>query len=423
MRAYLSLDGVLSYLEDAGTPLFNDIVLPSGIDKNILEECIYEDGAEFGVIYSDPPFFKSRVEGWFRRKYDTFQKWNDVLNSTYNPIENYDRIEDWTDTGTSTETGTRSDVGTSHVEGETHDNLQEQTSGTSHANGETSDNLQEQTSGTSHTKGETSGTSSNSATTSGRSQTDTTGTDTTKSTTTESGRSQTDTDTTDTLVKTNSEVTDQDGTSATRASAHNTSETTVSAFNDGNYQPSQKVATASGEFVTAGQPDKTDTTTTNDVTVTTNGQDTRTIDGQEVTTDSKTTTTNNEVEKVGQEITQTSGTTTESGTTSGTSEENGTTSGTREVIETGTSEENGTTSGTRAVIEQGTSETDGRTTLTSDTTGSKENEGVHSGRIHGNIGVVTTQKMIREEVQLRHDFNIYSMISDCFCDEFLIKVY
>ena len=327
MRAYLSLDGVLSYLEDAGTPLFNDIVLPSGIDKGILTECIYEDGAEFGVIYTDPPFFKNRVEGWFRRKYDTFQKWNDVLNSTYNPIENYDRIEDWTDTGTSSETGTRSDVGTSHTEGETHDNLQEQTTGTS------SDSE------------------------------------------TQSGRTQTDNNSTDNLVKTNREVTDQDGTSAPRASAHNTSETTVSAFNAGSYAPSQKVAVNSGEFVAAGQPDTTNTTTTNDVTVTDNGTDTRTIQGQE--------------------IEQTSGTTTGSGTTSG----------------------------TRAVIESGTSETNGRTTLTSDTTGSRENEGVHSGRIHGNIGVVTTQKMIREEIQLRHDFNIYSMISDCFCDEFLIKVY
>ena len=327
MRAYLSLDGVLSYLEDAGTPLFNDIVLPSGIDKGILTECIYEDGAEFGVIYTDPPFFKNRVEGWFRRKYDTFQKWNDVLNSTYNPIENYDRIEDWTDTGTSSETGTRSDVGTSHTQGETHDNLQEQTTGTS------SDSE------------------------------------------TQSGRTQTDNNSTDNLVKTNREVTDQDGTSTTRASAHNTSETTVSAFNDGSYAPSQKVAVNSGEFVAAGQPDKTDTTTTNDVTVTNNGTDTRTIQGQE--------------------IEQTSGTTTGSGTTSG----------------------------TRAVIESGTSETNGRTTLTSDTTGSRENEGVHSGRIHGNIGVVTTQKMIREEIELRHNFNIYSMISDCFCDEFLIKVY
>ena len=327
MRAYLSLDGVLSYLEGAGTPLFNDIVLPSGIDKGILEECIYEDGAEFGVIYTDPPFFKNRVEGWFQRKYDTFQKWNDVLNSTYNPIENYDRIEDWTDTGTSSETGTRSDVGTSHTEGETHDSLQEQTNGTS-SDSETS-----------------------------------------------SGRTQTDNNSTDNLVKTNREVTDQDGTSATRASAHNTSETTVSAFNDGNYAPSQKVAVNSGEFVAAGQPDTTNTTTTNDVTVTNNGEDTRTIQGQE--------------------IEQTSGTTTGSGTTSG----------------------------TRAVTEQGTSETNGRTTLTSDTTGSRENEGVHSGRIHGNIGVVTTQKMIREEIELRHNFNIYSMISDCFCDEFLIKVY
>ena len=162
MRAYLSLDGVLSYLEDAGTPLFNDIVLPSGIDKGILTECIYNDGAEFGVIYTDPPFFKNRVEGWFQKKYATFQKWNDVLNSTYNPIENYDRIEDWTDTGTSSETGTRSDVGTSHTTGETHDSLQEQTIGTS-SDSETS-----------------------------------------------SGRTQTDNNSTDTLIKTKTEVTDQD---------------------------------------------------------------------------------------------------------------------------------------------------------------------------------------------------------------------
>jgi len=367
MRAYLSLDGVLSYLEDAGTPLFRDIVLPPGIDKGILTECIYEDGAEFGVIYTDPPFFKNRVEGWFQRKYDTFQKWNDVLNSTYNPIENYDRVEDWTDTGTSSETGTRSDVGTSHTTGETHDNLQEQTSGTS----------------------------SDSETSSGRTQTDTTGTDTTTGSTSETGRVQTDNNTTDNLIKTNREVTDQDGTSATSASAHNTSETTVSAFNDGNYSPSQKVAVNSGEFVAAGQPDTTDTTTTNDVTVTENGTDTRTIQGQTVEASTKSGTTSEEVEREGQSIEQRSDTTTGSGTTSG----------------------------TRAVIESGTSETNGRTTLTSDTTGSRENEGVHSGRIHGNIGVTTTQQMIYEEIRLRHSLNIYSMISDCFCDEFLIQVY
>ena len=327
MRAYLSLDGVMSFLEDAETPLFNDIVLPQGIDKSTLVECIYEDGGEFGVIYADPPFFKTRVEGWFSRKYDTFEKWYNVLNSTYNPIENYDRIEDWTDTGTSTETGTRSDSGTSHIEGETHDNLQEQTTGT------TSDSE------------------------------------------TQSGRTQTDNNSTDNLVKTNREVTDQDGTSNVTSSAHNTSETTVSAFNDGAYQPSQKVAVNSGEYVAAGSPDRTNTTTTNDVTVTNNGQDTRTIQGQE--------------------IEQTSGTTTGSSTTSG----------------------------TRAVVESGTSETNGRTTLTSNTTGEKENEGVHSGRIHGNIGVTTTQQMIEAEIRLRHNFNIYNMISDCFCDEFLIKVY
>ena len=231
MRSYVSLDGMLSYLENINTPLFSAVSLPTGIDRQTMIDTIYQDGAEFGVIYPDPTFFRNRVNAWFLTKYKTFDKWNTVLNMEYNPIENYDRMEAWTDSGTISDTGARTDTGTSH--------------------------------------------------------------DTTESTTTLNGS----------------------------------------------------------------------------------------------------TTTENE----------TSGT--ESGTTSGTTSE------TEEGSET------------RHDVTDFESESNGRTTLESHTTGSRESDGEHEGRIHGNIGVTTTQAMIEQELSLRKNYNIYNMISDCFCDEFLIQVY
>ena len=251
MRSYISLDGIMSYLESIDTPLFSAVSLPSGIDRDTLVNTIYQDGAEFGIIYPDPFFLRSRVIAWFDEKYKTFDKWNKVLNTEYNPIENYDRIEAWNDTGTISDTGAKTDTGTSR--------------------------------------------------------------DTTESTTTLNGSTEGNTETT----------------------THSESETTttVSAFNDGGYQPHDKVSSVN------------DTTT--------NSED----------------------------------------------------------------------SETREDVTRYDEEKNGQTTFESHTTGERTTDGEHSGRIHGNIGVTTTQQMIEAEIQLRHKFNIYNLISDCFCSEFLIQVY
>lgn len=331
MRSYISLDGIMSYLENIGTPLFSAVSLPSGIDRDTLVNTIYQDGAEFGIIYPEPTFFRNRVMAWFLTKYKTFEKWNNVLTMEYNPIENYDRMEAWSDTGTVSDTGSRTDTGTSH----------EETESTTTLNGSTV------------TESETSGTTSGTSSNTGREQTDTTGHEVTD--------------------ESKSEVVDADGTSSTTTHAETETETTVSAFNDGGYQPKEKVNSESDTTVTG--------TTTNDQTTTTTGN----------------TTTNT----TGQEITQT----TESGTTSGTSSETGKENETRHDV-TGFE-----------------SESNGRTTLQSNTTGSRESDGEHEGRIHGNIGVLTSQAMVTAEIELRRNYNIYNMISDCFCDEFLIQVY
>lgn len=46
----------------------------------------------------------------------------------------------------------------------------------------------------------------------------------------------------------------------------------------------------------------------------------------------------------------------------------------------------------------------------------------HEGRIHGNIGTMTTQDMANQELDLRYR-NVYDMISDCFVKDLLIAVY
>lgn len=46
----------------------------------------------------------------------------------------------------------------------------------------------------------------------------------------------------------------------------------------------------------------------------------------------------------------------------------------------------------------------------------------HSGRVHGNIGVTTSQQMLLSELQLGY-WNIYEKITDIFLTEFVIPVY
>ncbi len=339
MRSYVSLDGMLSYLENINTPLFSSVSLPTGIDRQTMIDTIYQDGAEFGVIYPDPTFFRNRVNSWFLTKYKTFDKWNSVLNMEYNPIENYDRMEAWSDTGTVSDTGSRSDTGTSH----------DTTESTTTLNGSTT------------TENETSGTESG----------------TTSGTTSETGRKQTDTTGSETDNDSKTEIIDQDGTSTSTTTATTTTETKVSAFNDGGYQPKEQVLSSSTTTVNGA--------TTNDQTTTTTDRLTKATTGQEI------------------EQSTNSGTT--SGTTSGTSSE------TEEGSET------------RHDVTDFESESNGRTTLESHTTGSRESDGEHEGRVHGNIGVTTSQAMVAAELELRRNYNIYNMISDCFCDEFLIQVY
>lgn len=46
----------------------------------------------------------------------------------------------------------------------------------------------------------------------------------------------------------------------------------------------------------------------------------------------------------------------------------------------------------------------------------------HEGRVHGNIGVTTSQQMLEAELNVRLH-NVYDMMTDCFIKDLLIAVY
>lgn len=57
------------------------------------------------------------------------------------------------------------------------------------------------------------------------------------------------------------------------------------------------------------------------------------------------------------------------------------------------------------------------------TFGNGARDAVHKGHLYGNIGVTTTQEMIRAEATLRQELNMYQIISDSFRGEFCLLVY
>lgn len=79
---------------------------------------------------------------------------------------------------------------------------------------------------------------------------------------------------------------------------------------------------------------------------------------------------------------------------------------------------------TRTYSESGSDSADDTTNVegTSATDKSFDRDFDHAGRVHGNIGVTTSQQMLQSELDLQL-WNVYQHIADIFCKEMLITVY
>ena len=105
--------------------IFDDLVLPPGVDKQIFIDTLVQLHGHTPLLHPDPGYLRYYIPVWGRRTYRIWEKLAATLDLDYNPIENYDRHEEYTDkTGrtldrsTSTITSSNSDT-TTNSTGET----------------------------------------------------------------------------------------------------------------------------------------------------------------------------------------------------------------------------------------------------------------------------------------------------------------
>lgn len=75
--------------------LFDDLVVPEGVDTEVLINNILMQAAPFEVLYPDPEVMKDAIGFWSEASLDKWQKWADAWEyaSEFNPLENFDRTE------------------------------------------------------------------------------------------------------------------------------------------------------------------------------------------------------------------------------------------------------------------------------------------------------------------------------------------
>ena len=78
--------------------IFNEMILPTGIDADLFKSSLLIEKGEFEVLFPDPDFMKNAIKIWSAKWYRTFSEWLRGTQAQFNPIYNYDRYEEgWDD--------------------------------------------------------------------------------------------------------------------------------------------------------------------------------------------------------------------------------------------------------------------------------------------------------------------------------------
>lgn len=89
MKTMLSIITMFKY----SPSLFDDMVIPAALDKDLLTDNLMLKVGELEVLYNDPEFMQFAIGRWSNKELD---RWEKLYNSTvlsYDPIENYNRTE------------------------------------------------------------------------------------------------------------------------------------------------------------------------------------------------------------------------------------------------------------------------------------------------------------------------------------------
>lgn len=111
--------------------IFDKLVLPDGIDKDLFISTLLLKSGEFEVLYFDPQFLQNAIGVWGSKWFRTFSEWLRGTQATWNPIHNYDRTESISDSGSKSfgtkTTADYTDARTANLEDKRTANLEEKT--------------------------------------------------------------------------------------------------------------------------------------------------------------------------------------------------------------------------------------------------------------------------------------------------------
>lgn len=93
MSATVSLLG----LSRINPGILDDLLLPDGLDADLVKDNLLAETAELEVIYPDALFMQSMIGRWSQKELPIWTRLYKTTLLDYNPIENYDRMEEWTE--------------------------------------------------------------------------------------------------------------------------------------------------------------------------------------------------------------------------------------------------------------------------------------------------------------------------------------
>lgn len=103
MRSTMSILGLYQW-DDT---IFDNMVLPDGLDSSLAVDSILFECAELEIMYSDPDWMKALIGIWSERELPVWERIFKAISKEYDPLENYNRTEvaNQKDTGSSTASG------------------------------------------------------------------------------------------------------------------------------------------------------------------------------------------------------------------------------------------------------------------------------------------------------------------------------
>lgn len=77
--------------------ILGELVVPEGVDIEVVKDNLLAETAELEVIYPDAIFMQAMIGRWSAKELPVWQKLYDTTILKYNPIENYDMTEKWSE--------------------------------------------------------------------------------------------------------------------------------------------------------------------------------------------------------------------------------------------------------------------------------------------------------------------------------------